>query len=372
LLALAGGAARDGIDLSGLPSGVVAGEAGLFVSTEGPYSVGDTVVALRRDGDGFRQSGRAEIEAGANAVALTPDHNALLVATRVGIAALDARGLARGDAVKVDAVRDGPAPGTKNIVATVDGHYALFANQRDATLGIARIDDSDASAPALHIVGHVSLDRLPGGMALTRDGTTLYVTSEIDNVDPHDVPGAADPRLGRQRCPSLGPNGVLSVIDVRRAIDDPKHAVVARVAAGCAPVRVALSPNEDVAWVSVQGESRVLGFSTAVLRVDAAHALRAEVHVGAIPVGLAESLDGRTLLVANSHRPADADDPSTGSLTAIDPQAALAGKPSLRTTIDADALPREIVAQPDGSFLVTEYRARRIVVVTPADIARGR
>ncbi len=361
------GAAQSWLGVAGFPTGVAtAADGTLFVSESRPLRPEGTVVAYRRTDSAYAAVGSATIPSGAVNVALTPDGGTVLIATRVGIAALDAGALRNGTA-SVNAVRDGDAPRTNRIVASLDGAYAYFTNQGTATLGVAAVDrERIDGSPVPRIVAHVQLDRLPGGLALSHDGRILYVTSEIAAGDPRSVPGASDLRLGRLRCAAnLGAQGVLAVIDTRRAVADPAHAVIARIAAGCAPVRVALSPDDSVAWVTVQGESRVLAFGTAALRSDPGHALRAEIPVGDVPVGLAVSADGRTVLVANSHRAIDRDLAGEADLSVIDAGAALAGRPLPPATLAAGTMAREVVAARDGTFLVTDFRGRSIEQVAP-------
>jgi len=302
-------------------------------------------------------------------LALSPDGRTVVATTRLGLAALDASALTAGTA-KVLETRLGPAADANQIVWSRDGEHVFFTVQRYAELDVARVTPANpGGVPSVEVTGKIPLDRLPGGIAEAPDGKTLYVTSEIDTADAKTVPGASDPRLGRAKCDAnLAPNGVLSAVDVRKASADPAHAVVARIAAGCAPTRVALSPDGTVAWVSVRGENRVVALDTAKMRDDAAHALLASVAVGDVPVGLAVAVDGRTLLVANSHRSRDADDARAADLSVVDVEAALHGGKAVISTVPTGALAREVVATPDGGFLVTNALSRAIAVVTPAQL----
>jgi DNA-binding beta-propeller fold protein YncE len=357
----------------GQPTGMALTPDGtmLLVGYEGRFGIGGGLVAYLRTVGSLAKRSVVSIEPGVKSVAVTPDGRTAVVATQVGLAAVDIASLAAGK-VRPVAVRDGDAPASNQVAVSRDGRHAFYTNEGSATLGVARIGRDATDAPSLSIVGHVKLDRLPGGMALSSDGLTLYVTSEIDTADPTRVSGASDARLGRDRCASnLGPHGVLSLVDTTRAVDDPEHAVSSRVAAGCGPVRVTLAPGGDVAWVSIRGENRVLAFDTARLRTEPERALLAAVAVGDVPVGLATSPDGRTLLVVNSHRSRDPDEVAGSDLSVVDTAAALSGAPAVRATLATGALSREVLAAPDGTFYVTNYGTRRIDVVTPARIAGG-
>ena len=354
------------IAVPGAPTGLVVldGGARLVVGFEGRFAQGGGIALFAQSPTGYVVAGSVRSVAPVEGVAVDASGRTAVVTTRVGLAAVDLGALAHGTA-ELTALRTGPAPDANQIVFARDGAHVFFTVQRYAELDVASVTAAVAGGkPGLEVVGRVALDRSPGGLALSPDGATLYVTSEADTADPKALPGASDPRLGRDKCAgNLAPSGALSVVDVAKAIADPAHAVVARVAAGCAPTRVALSPDGAVAWVSVRAENRVLAFATAKLRGDAAHALLAEVAVGDVPVGLAISLDGRRLVVANSHRSRDADDMRAANLSVIDPVAALAGKPALVTTLATGALAREVVAAPGGGFYVTNYLSKAIAVV---------
>jgi DNA-binding beta-propeller fold protein YncE len=338
----------------------------LFVALDRLIGRGGGIAAFARDGDGLRELAHAAVPGGVVSLALTSDGGTAIVATRVGLAAIATSALLDGTLGVVKVVRIGDAPRTDQVIVSPDGRYAFATNSEIGTMTIAQIGRTAAGAPSLEIVGSVSLDRAPEGVAISPDGATIYVASEVAAGDPATVPGAGDPRLGRTNCTlNLGAHGVLSVVDVRKAIDDPTHAVMARIAAGCAPARVTLSPDGAIAWVTVRGENRVVGFDTVRVRTDPQHALVADVAVGATPVGLACSRDGSRLFVANSARGSEADEGPGATLSFIDTRAALAGTPALLATIPAGALAREVVAAPDGFIFVTNYSAKKIDVIPP-------
>jgi DNA-binding beta-propeller fold protein YncE len=363
------------IAVPGGPTGLVAFAGGdrIVAGFEGRFGINGGLALFRRAGKTYALEASAHTAAPVESVALSPDGRTVVAATKLGLAAVDLAALAGGKP-KLDELRIGPAPDANQIAFARSGAYVFFTVQRYAELDVARVGGAEAGgAPELQVVAKVPLDRSPGGLALSPDGTTLYVTSEIDNADPKTVPGASDPQLGREKCAfNLAPSGVLSAVDTAKAIADPAHAVVARIAAGCAPTRVALTPDGSVAWVSVRGENRVIALDTARLRGDPAHAFLASVGVDAVPVGLAVSADGRTLLVANSHRSRDADQARAANLSVIDTAAALAGKPAVVATLPTGALAREVVAGPDGDFYVTNFLSKSIAIVSAAALRPGR
>lgn len=355
----------ESLPVPGPPSALALSRDGktLFVGIDRAKGRGGGLVAYARDGDSLREIAFVAVPGGTTSLALAPDGSTLIVATRIGLAAVATAALLDGAVRGLDVVRDSDAPRTNQVVLSADGKYAFATNSETATLGVARV--ASASPPSLQFVAHVPLDRQPDGLALSPDGSTVYVASEVAAGDPAAVPGAQDARIGRPSCAvNLGWNGVLSAVDVRKAVADPEHAVVARIAAGCAPARVTVSPDGRVVWVSVRGEGRVLAFDAARIRSQPEHALLAEVKVGPAPIGLACSPDGAYLLVANSAGASDSDEAGAASLSLLDTRAALAGSDSIRATIPTGKLAREVLPVSNRAFLVTDYGGKAVDAVS--------
>jgi DNA-binding beta-propeller fold protein YncE len=357
------------------PTSVVLSRDGraLYVGLDRHFGVDGGIAKYRRDGNTFSRTAELAVPEGVLGLAITSDEQTVVASTPVGLVAVQVKALERGDPAAAS-VRDGDAPGTNQLVISRDDRYVLYTNERAANLGIVRLGAprSPTDKPELTIVGHVPLDRAPGGLVLSHDGRTLFVTSEIDNVDPGVVAGAGDSRLGRTRCEvNLGPSGVLTVVSVAAAIRTPESAVLVRTAAGCAPVRVALAPDGKVVWITDRGEARVLAFDVSRLRRGPG-SLLASVGVGNGPVGIAVSPDGRSVLVANSNRTGPSERSNPGTLSLISVETVLHGTGDGPVTLGAGAQPREVVAAPDGTFLVTDYDGRSIEVVSPDDKADAR
>jgi DNA-binding beta-propeller fold protein YncE len=349
--------------MPGPPSALALSRDGktLFVGIDRVQGHGGGLIAFARNGDALRQLATVDVPGGTTGLALTADGTTLIVATRIGLAAVSTAALVAGTVHALDVVRDSDAPRTNQVVVSADGRYAFATNSATGTLGVARI--SSDTPPSLQYVSHVLLDRSPDGLAISPDGSTIYVVSEVAE-SAAGVPGATDPRIGRASCAvNLGWNGVLSAVNVQKAIDDPGSAVIARIAAGCAPARVAVSPDGNVVWVSVRGDGRIFAYGAPYLR-EPEHALLASVAVGPAPIGLAYSSDGALLLVANSAGGDDSDDANAASLSVVDVRAALDGeKGALRATIPTEKLAREVLSASGRAFLVTIYGARAVDAV---------
>jgi DNA-binding beta-propeller fold protein YncE len=208
-------------------------------------------------------------------------------------------------------------------------------------------------------VGTITLGRAVVGMAVSPDGRWLYATSEL----------AAGATLGSFRQGAGQLYGTLSVIDLRKAETTPSSAVVATAKAGCSPVRVAVSPDGRVVWVTARQSDALLAFSAAQLRSNPRHALLASIRVGEAPVGVAIIGNGRYIVVANSNRflvPG-----ATTSLSIVDTRAALAGKPALLGTVPAGLFPRELAVDPNGkTLLVGNFASDQLETINLSNLNR--
>ena len=157
-----------------------------------------------------------------------------------------------------------------------------------------------------------------------------------------------------------GPGGI-EVIDVARAEKDPAHSVLSLVPGGCEPVRLVLSDDGSIAYVTARGEDEVLAFDTGRLESDPAHALLGQVPAGATPVGLA--IGAERLIVASSNRFGAPGSPQ--HLTIIDCNWQTWGHGSVPTAeVRAGSFPREEQLSPDGKTLyVTNFSSNQLEMV---------
>jgi DNA-binding beta-propeller fold protein YncE len=210
-------------------------------------------------------------------------------------------------------------------------------------------------------VGTIPVGEAPVGLAISPDGRWLFATSEI-------AP-AARPAGGSQT-PSAGSrtsSGTLTVISVHRAEADPAGSVVSTVTAGCSPVRVIVSADGSVVWVTARESDSLLGFSAARLRSDPARALIARVGVGEAPVGLALAGHGTRIVVADSNRFGAAS--AASSLAVVSVAAALAARPALLGYFPAGGFPREMALEPGGrTLLVTDFSSQQLQAVDAASL----
>jgi DNA-binding beta-propeller fold protein YncE len=214
---------------------------------------------------------------------------------------------------------------------------AVFSLQRALTGGFGR---------ACYL-GSIPTQQEPVGLAVSPDGRWLYSTSE--GVSENTQVGS------------------VAVISIARAETDPARSVVARVAAGCNPVRVITSADGRVVWVTARASDALLAFSAGRLRTDPARALLASVRVGELPVGLALAKAGSLIVVADSDR---FDEPGAqASLAVVDVADALAGRAALIGYLTAGSFPRDVAASAGGQVvLVANFGSDQLESVRVPDL----
>lgn len=196
-------------------------------------------------------------------------------------------------------------------------------------------------------VGTIRLGLAVVGMAISPDGNWLYATSEVASTETR--------------------HGTISVVSIRRAETRPRHSLVASAAAGCDPVRAAVSPDGRVVWVTARESNSLLAFSASRLRSAPRRALLATVRVGTAPVGLALLRGGARIVVADSNRFTAPG--RSAELTVIDTHAALAHKSAVLGAIPAGTFPREIsVDARHTRLLVTNFASDQLEVVRTSDL----
>jgi len=282
--------------------------------------------------------------AAAFGMVITHDGRLLLVAGNTATAVLSVQALEDGGHNPVVGVLTDAGAGEFEVMVSGDDRY-VFVTDED-TGGLSVFDLAMAlrdgfSAPGV-AVGIVPLADGPVGIAMSPGGEQLYVTT-----------------LG-----APGPHGGLWVVDASSAENGAgRGAVVAHVAAGCEPVRVAVSPNGSTVWVTAQESNALLGFSAASLRDDPARALQAVVRVGSEPTGLVLVDNGRFALVGNSNRGLV---PGTGSdvpqtISVISTAAALNGHPAIVGAVPAGLFPRDLTFdQATGQILLGNFNSDTI------------
>lgn len=299
-----------------------------------------------------------------------------------GVAFLDVQDLIHGTAKPVFAGQ-GEGAGTENVVATPDGLYVFSSNEygvvaeQRGNVGVIAVE-ADANGRVSHpeTVVQIPLGDVVPSLTLSRDGSRLYVATElVPGKNAPQIAGAANPSLTRNDCEyakgtPARPNGFITVIDVRRAETSKlagQDAILSRIAAGCSPVRIAETANASSIFVSARGDDAILQFNPALLESDPDHALQRSIPSGGtVPVGVLLFDQDQLLAVANSNRFAD----SPGSLAFL--KVSQSADPNWLLTLPAGTFPRNLRLAPDGrSIYLTNYTSRSLerVAIAPLKAA---
>ena len=332
--------------------------------SDGASGINQGVAVVRRSSGTLRLDRVVPLTSGGRGATLTHDGKLLIVATGSSVAFLD-----------VGRLTTGAEP-------AVLGHLAVGADKGAVYVGVTRNDDllfvslEDAAAilvvdltrirnsvfDSTSVLGTIPVGHGPIALTFANDDRYLYTTSQVAWANwawPVECrPEGADQAAANP----LYSQGAVVVIDVARARTDAAHAVLARAPAGCNPVRLALSPDGNTAWVAARGSHAVVALDTRKFLTDPMHATVARLPVGKAPVGVAVVDEGRRVIATNSDRFAG-DSAGRQSLSVIDvsngaTNAAVAG------FIPAGAFPRELRVTADGrTLLVGNFASKTLQVV---------
>src|SRR5436309_5758443 len=344
------------VSLPGHPFGTVATKDGcwLFVAmtSSNPRSL-NGVAMLKRSGGSITLQKVFSVEAGPTGAVLTHDNKLLILADDEYVTFMDVDRMIAGksDDPILGFIRDGRFSGSVYANLTADDKFLFVSDENAATITVinlqkARSENFQASA----IVGKIPVGEAPIALTFSPDNKLLYTTSEAAPKEwnwPNECkPEGQDPATAKIENPA----GAIIVVDVAKAESDPAHSVVARVPAGCSPVRMAISPAGDYVYVTARNSNAMLAFSTAKLVSDSTNALAGKVPVGSAPVPVAVTDGGKKILVGNSNRFA-ASENDKQSMTVIDAGKISSGTSAVLGTIPAQGFPREFGYSADGRTL---------------------
>jgi hypothetical protein len=265
--------------------------------------------------------------------------------------------------------------GTLDVDVTPDGQYAFVSNEygvvsgtlSEGNVGVVQLayDANGNVTTGSTLLGQISTGgNAIAGMKLSPDGTRLYVTSEIATSASNAT--GTNPLLVESDCvqaagSSPQANGTLTVINVAKAESVPgPSAILATVAAGCSPVRMAETADGSTLWVAARGDNRVLAFSTGMLEFNPGSALLGYAGTGGTaPVGIKLFDNNQLLAVANSNRFGG------GTANATILTAGVPASASVVQTTQTGLFPREIWVGPDDATLyLTNYDSDTLEVIS--------
>lgn len=294
-------------------------------------------------------------------IALTHNGRHVLVTTSsTTVLVVDVAKAAAGGPDAVVGVLNGiAAAGHSAIEVTItrDDKYAFVSQEYGSqqTGGRGTIEVFELHKPTVNgtisgtYVGYITLGDAVVGTALSYNGRILYATSETAS--------------------NSTTQGTLSIIDAEKLKTDPSKALISTVRAGCGPVRVIVSRDDQVVWVTARESNSLLAFNASKLISSPNVALLAAVQVGTSPVGLAfAGANESRIITADSNRFAGLD-PSvfgnaTSGLSVVDVDAAIRGGQANLGQIPTGLFPRELAVSPDGkTVLVSLYGSMMVQAV---------
>jgi DNA-binding beta-propeller fold protein YncE len=277
--------------------------------------------------------------------AFTHNQRYLLVSTGNGLTVFRVSDLESGLTAPVGAL---DAPGAQTplqVVTSPDDKFAFVVNQNSNNIAVFNLHKAlTAGFGPNDFVGMIPTRSDPTGIAASPDGRYLYVVSGLANT-------ALQSGMG-----------TLAVVDMHKAETTPGSSVIKTDNAGCGPARVITSPDGKDVWVTAGGGNALEAFSAAKLLNDPKHALIARVAVGEIPLGMVLVSNGTRMVVADSNR--DGISSAAANLAVIDVAKALAGKPAVLGTIKSGLAPRQFALEPNGkTLLVTNTGSGQVEAV---------
>lgn len=333
----------------------------LFVSGIGGGGGESGIAVLRRESGHIALARMVPLGAPATGMALTHDGKPLVVAS-TSVDFLDVGRLISGAGkALVGSLRDGS---DSNVYVNIAADDKLLFVSQERQRSIAVIDLTRARVNGYRaeaVIGRIPVGNAPIALTFSADWKWLYTTSQGALPEWH-WPNACKTEGRAADAPIDRPEGAVIVVDVARAATDPAHSVVARIPAGCSPVRMAISPGGERVYVTARNSNAVLAFDTSRLISDPEHARLATVPVGAAPVPVAVIDGDRKVVAGNSNRIAGATEPQT--LTVLDAGRMQEGVAATLGTIPVGAFPREMAVSADGRTLfVTNFGSRSVQVI---------
>lgn len=327
------------------PFGAIAGSepCTLYVSMIDPR--GGEIAAYRREGNQLVQLG-AVPRTGFGAIALSHDGSLLVAPQANGAQFIDTKRLLAGDrSATLAELKDGGRDAAY-VAITPDDRTLFISDEHSGGISVVDLVKARANGYGKDaVIGTIRVGNGPVGLAITPDGRTLFATVQIFPVP--NAPVNCKSETGKSE--ALHREGALLAIDVERARSDPAHAVLGGRFAGCNPVRVALSPTGDRAYVTARASDALYVFDTSKVGGSGGETSVTKITVGSSPVGVAVSKDGRRIFVSNSNRFADTTVHQSISVIAADK---IGSDNPIVGSYAVGGFPRELSVTPDGTTLI--------------------
>jgi len=297
---------------------------------------GAGLAVLQRRGGHLELTRTLPMTRGVGGLVVTHDGKTLAGTTGSGVVLMDVAKLTRTkDDPVIGRVEDNEQAGTIYVNVTPDDKILFVANESNASISVIDL-------AGRKILGKIPTGAAPIALTFSKDGRFLYTTAQSALPD-WGWPAVCDPEAANPVRLVKHPEGAVVVVDVAKARTDPEHAVTQRVKSGCNPVRLALAPAGDRAYVTTRKDNAIRVFNAAALTGDPDHTMIGKVEVGTAPVPVIVIDGGKRVLVGNSNRF------GTGggqTLTVVDTE-----KMKATGSIACGEFPRDMVLSPDGKTL---------------------
>src|SRR5258708_32933808 len=158
-------------------------------------------------------------------------------------------------------ISDGDFSGSVYVNVTADDKFLFVSDENTETISVINLEKARAEGFRDSAqVGKISVGAAPIALTFSLDERWLYTTSQAApksfNWPIACKPEGQDPSTAKLQYPE----GAIIVVDVARARTDPANSVVARVPAGCSPVRLARNPSGGRGLASAPHKQALFAF----------------------------------------------------------------------------------------------------------------
>jgi DNA-binding beta-propeller fold protein YncE len=374
------------INLPGPPFGVVASrdQEWIFVSfSKGSHGESPGIAVLRNREHHIEIVRTIPMARSPLGLVLTHDGDMLIAAADDFVVFFDTKRLESGEKNPAfQWVSDGRKAGSIYASVTADDKTLFVSDEwvktitvidlgrirsfgRDSVANLTRVNSQDGASSA--VIGKIPVGISPVALTFSNDPDQrwLFATSEVAPPD-WGWPRVLEPEGGKPGQKKV-PEGAVILIDVAKAKVSPEDSVVARVPAGGSPVRLALSPDGGLLFVTARNSNAVLVFNTAALIENPGDARPTKIPVGSNPVPVILVDDGKLALIGNSNR-YSSDAANNSTLTVLDTSRIGTDINPNIGSVRCGAFPRNFYLAADGRTLfLTNFRSSTLQVI---DVSR--
>lgn len=250
-----------------------------------------------------------------------------------------------------------------------DGKFAFISDEQTAAVTVIDLTKAATNAYSREaVVGQIDVGNAPITTAFSPDGRRLYVTSEVARHQYGFPISCREEGAPADAKPERAP-GVVLIIDVAKAETQPSSSILGKTATDCAAVRLSLSPDGSLAWVTNRGSNTLTLLDTGAMDRSSGAGRLANIQVGSNPVPVLATSDGRYVLVGNTNRFGPGG-PAQGTVFVVD-----AHERRTIASLDAGVFPREFDRGIGTTVFLSNNRSDSVTVFddrTIADCVNGR